>query len=99
MVTSLPESIIYLIDPPSDMKRAIFELDAIGLAATEKFDGILVDEHQVPQIKSQPLPRCLDIEHFLKLLDILFCFDPSAEGEQNSTISCSPSSEHAGSPC
>jgi hypothetical protein len=32
-----------LVDPPSDMERAIFELDAIGLAAVEKFDGILVD--------------------------------------------------------
>ena len=97
MVTSSPESIFYLIDPPSDMERAIFELDAIGLAAAEKCDGILVHERHVPQIKNQLLPRCLDGEQLLKLLDILGCFDPAAEREQNLTIPCSPSSQHASS--
>jgi hypothetical protein len=29
-------STFYLIDPPSDMERAIFELDAVGLTAAEK---------------------------------------------------------------
>jgi hypothetical protein len=52
-------SIFYLIDPPSDMEKAIFELDPIGLAAAEKFDGILADERHVPQIQSQSLPGCL----------------------------------------
>jgi len=74
------------------MERAIFELDAIGLAAAEKLDGILVDERHVPQIQNQLLPRCLDGEQLLKLLDILCCLDPAAECEQNSTIPCSPSS-------
>ena len=74
------------------MERAIFELDAIGLAAAEKFDGILVDERHVLQIQNQLLPGCLDSEQLLKLLDILCCFDPAAECEQNSTISRSPSS-------
>jgi len=73
------------------MERAIFELDAIGLAAAEKFDCILVDECHVPQIQNQLLPRCLDREQLLKLLDIL-CFDPAAECEQNSAVPCSPSS-------
>jgi hypothetical protein len=81
------------------MERAIFELDAIGLAPAEKFDGILVHERHVPQIQNQLLPRCLDGEQLLKLLDILWCFDPAAECEQNSTIPCSPSSQHASSPC
>jgi len=74
------------------MKRAILQLDAIGLAATEKFNGILVDERHVPQIQNQLLPRCLDGEQFLKLIDILSCFYPAAECEQNSTIPCPPSS-------
>jgi hypothetical protein len=74
------------------MERAIFELDAIGLAAAEKFDGILIDERHVPQIQNQLLPRRLDGEQFSKLLDVLCCFDPAAEREQNSTIPCSPSS-------
>ena len=74
------------------MERTIFELDAIGLAATKKFDGILVDERHVPQIQNQLLPRCLDGEQLFKLLDILRCFDPAAEREQNLTIPCSPSS-------
>jgi hypothetical protein len=81
------------------VERAIFELDAISLAAAEKFDGILVDERHVPQIQNQLLPRCLSGEQLLKLLDILRCFDPAAECEQNSTIPCSPSSQHANSPC
>ena len=74
------------------MERAIFELDAIGLAATEKFDGILVDVRHVSQVQNQLVPRCLDGEQFLKLLDILCCLDPAAEYEQNSTVPCSPSS-------
>jgi hypothetical protein len=89
---SSPEAIFCFIDPPSDMERAIFELDAIGLAAAEKLDGILVDERHVPQIQNQLVPRCLDGEQLLKLLDILCGFDPAAECEQNSTIPCSPSS-------
>jgi hypothetical protein len=81
------------------MERAIFELDAIGLAAAEKFDGILVDECHVPQIQNQLLSRCLDGEQLLKLIDILCCFDPAAECEQDLTVRCSPSSQHASSLC
>src|ERR1700733_1850379 len=89
---SSPELIFYLIDPPSDMERAIFELDAISLAAAEKFDGILVDERHVHQIQNQLLPRCLGGEQLLKLLDILCCFDPTTECEQNATVPRSPNS-------
>src|ERR1700731_3912819 len=96
---SSPAWIFYLIDPPSDMQRAIFELDAIGLAATKKFDGILVDERHVRQIQNQLLPRCLDGEQFSNLLDILCRFDPAAEYEQDLTVPCSPSSQHASSLC
>jgi hypothetical protein len=80
------------------MERAIFELDAIGLAAAEKFDGILVDERHVLQIQNQLLPGCLDGEDLFKLLDILRCFDPATECEQDLTVRCSPSSQHASSP-
>jgi hypothetical protein len=81
------------------MERAIFELDAIGLAAAKKFDGILVDERHVLQIQNQLLPGCLDGEHLFKLLDILRCFDPATECEQDLTVRCSPSSQHASSLC
>jgi hypothetical protein len=81
------------------MEGTIFELDAIGLAAAEKLDGILTDKRHVPQIQNQSLPRRLGGEEFLKLLDILCRFDPAAECEQNLTIPCSPSSQHASSPC
>jgi hypothetical protein len=74
------------------MERAIFELDTIGLAAAEEPDGILADERQVPQIQNPLLPGCLDGQQLLKLLDILCCFDPTAECEENSTNPCSPSS-------
>jgi hypothetical protein len=81
------------------MERAIFELDAIGLAAAEKFDGILVDKRHVSQIQSQLVPGCLDGEHLLKPLYILCRFDPAAECEQNLTVRRSPSSQHACSLC
>jgi hypothetical protein len=81
------------------MERAIFELDAIGLAAAQKFDGILVDERHVLQIQNQLLPGCLDGEQLLKLLDILSGFDPAAECEQDLTIPCSASPQHPSSFC
>ena len=66
------------------MERAIFELDPVGLAAAEKFDGILVDERHVLQIQNHLLPGCFCGEQFLELLDIL-CFDPATEREQDLT--------------
>ena len=81
------------------MERAIVEVDATSLAVAEKFDGILVDERHVPQIQNQLLPGSLDAEQLLKLLNILCCFDPSAECEQDLTVPCSPSSQHASSLC
>jgi hypothetical protein len=80
------------------MERTIFELDAIGLAPVKKFDGILVNERHVPQIQNQLPPGCFYGEQFLELLDIL-CFDPATECEQDSTVPCSPSSQHANSLC
>jgi hypothetical protein len=81
------------------MERTIFELDAICLAAAEKLDGILVDERHILQIQNQLLPGCLDGEQLLKLLDILCCFDPATECEQDLTIPRSASSQHASSLC
>ena len=81
----LSGSIFYLIDPPSDMERAILEFDAIGLAAVEKFDGILVDERHVPQIQNQLPPRCLDSEQLSQLLDI-FCLNSAAEREDDPAV-------------
>jgi hypothetical protein len=80
------------------MERTVLELCAIGLASAEKFDGILINECHVSQIQNQLLPRCLDGEQFLELLDIL-CFDPATECEQDLTIPCSPSSKHGTSLC
>jgi hypothetical protein len=79
------------------MERAIFELDAIGLAAAEKFDGILADERHIPQIQNQSLTGCLGSEQLSELFDVV-CLDPATEREQDFTIPCSPSSEH-GSSC
>jgi hypothetical protein len=86
-----------LIDPPSDMERAIFELDAVALAAMQKYDGILVNKRNVFQIQNQFLPGCLNRDQLSKLFDIVRCFDPSAKCEQNSTIPRSPSPQHASS--
>ena len=80
------------------MERAIFELDAIGLAAVEKFDCILVDERHVSQVQNQSLPGFLGGEQLLELLDVL-CLEPATQGEQDLTVRCSPSSQHASSLC
>ena len=78
------------------MERTILERDAVGLAAAEKFDGILIDERHVSQIQNQLLPRRLDGEQFLELLNIL-CFYPATESEEDLTIPRSPSSQHVSS--
>jgi hypothetical protein len=80
------------------MERAIFERDAIGLAAVEKFHRILVDERHVPQIQNQSLPGCLGGEQLLELVDVLR-LDPATECEQDLTVRCPPSSQHASSLC
>jgi hypothetical protein len=77
------------------MERAVFELDATFLAAAEKCHRVLVDQRHVPQIQDQLLRGCLDGQQLLKLLDILCRFDPAAECDENSTVPCSPGSEHA----
>jgi hypothetical protein len=81
------------------MERTIFELDAIGLATEEKLDRVPADEGHVRQIQNQLLPRCLDGEKLLKLVDILGCLNSAADCEKNSTIPCPLSPQHASSPC
>ena len=49
-------STFYPLDPLSDIGGTILELDAVGLAAGEKFHRVLVDECHVPQIQNQLLP-------------------------------------------
>lgn len=78
------------------MERTILQLDAIGLAAAEKLDGIVVHERHVPQIQNQFLPRCLGGEQLLELLYILG-FDPATDCEQDLSIGRSPSSQHVSS--
>jgi hypothetical protein len=53
---SAPGSTFYPLDPLSDIGGTILELDAVGLAAGEKFHRVLVDECHVPQIQNQLLP-------------------------------------------
>lgn len=74
-----------MIDPISDMKRAILKLDAVRFAMSEKSHGVLVNEHQVPQIEYQRLPRCLDEEQLFELLDILRLY-PAAEPKHHFTV-------------
>jgi hypothetical protein len=79
------------------MERAIFELNAIGLAAAGKFDGILVDERHVPQIQNQLLPRCLDGEQLLKLLDTVLV-PPKPPGSLRAPRDTRPLHAGGGSP-
>src|SRR5450755_4710283 len=66
-----PVPTFLLIDPISDMERTILKLDSVRFAVGEKCYGVLVNERHVPQIEHQLLPRCLDDEQLLELLDIL----------------------------
>ncbi len=83
--SSAPASTFYTFDPLSDISRTIVELDAIGLAAGEKFHRVLVNECHVPQIQHQVLPRCLQGEQLSELLDI-FRFNSATERENDSAI-------------
>jgi hypothetical protein len=86
---SAPSSTFYPLDPLSDIGGTILELDAVGLAAGEKFHRVLVDECHVPQIQNQLPPRCFQGEKFLQSLDIL-CFDSATEREHDSASMQTP---------
>jgi hypothetical protein len=81
----LPVPTFLLVDPVSDMERTILELDPVRFAMGEKCYGILINEYHVPQIEHQLLPRCLDDEQSLKLLDILR-LHPATESEHHLTV-------------
>jgi hypothetical protein len=74
-----------LINPISDMERAILKLDPVRFAMSEKSYSVLVNERHVSQIEYQWLPRCLDEEQLFELLDILRLYPPT-ESEHHLTI-------------
>jgi len=82
---SAPGSTFYPLDPLSDIGGTILELDAVGLAAGEKFHRVLVDECHIPQIQHHVLPRFLQGEQLLQLLEI-FYFNSATEREDDSAI-------------
>ena len=67
------------------MERTTLKLDPLGFAAGEKCHSVLVHESHVPQIEHQLLPRCLDDEQLLELLDILR-LHPATEREHYLTV-------------
>ena len=67
------------------MERTILKLDSVRLAVGEKCHGVLVNERHVPQIEHQLLPRSLDDEQLLELLDILR-LHPATESEHHLTV-------------
>jgi hypothetical protein len=82
---SAPGSTFYPLDPLSNIGRTILEIDAVGLAAGEKFHRVLVDECHISQIQLHVLPRFLQGEHLSELLDI-FYFNSATEREHDSAI-------------
>ncbi len=80
-----PVPTFLLIDPISDMERTILKLDSVRFAVGEKCYGVLVNERHVPQIEHHRLPRCLDDEQLLELLDILRLY-PATESEYHLTV-------------
>ena len=83
--SSAPVSTFYRLDPHSDIGGTILELDAVGLAAGEKFHRILVDKCHFPQIHHHVLRRRLRGEQLSELLDI-FCFNSATEREDRPAI-------------
>src|SRR6266404_7850697 len=80
-----PVPTFLLIDPISDIERTILKLDSVRFAVGEKCYGVLVNERHVPQIEHQLLPRCLDDEQLLELLDILR-LHPATESKHHLTV-------------
>jgi hypothetical protein len=74
-----------LLDPLSDIERTVFELDAIRLAAVEKFHSIVIDERHIPQIQNQLLPGSFHSEQLSQFLDI-FCFNSATKLENDPAI-------------
>jgi hypothetical protein len=73
------------LDPLSYIGRAIFDRDAVRLAAGEKCHHVLADQRHVPQIQDQLLTRCLQGELLLEFLDI-FCLNSAAERENDPAV-------------
>jgi hypothetical protein len=80
--SALPVPMFLLIDPISDMERTILKPDSIRFAVGEKCYDFLVNERHVPQIEYELLPRSLDDEQLLEMLDIL-CLNPAAKSEHH----------------
>jgi hypothetical protein len=75
----------YPLNPLSDIGRTILELDAVGLASSEKFHRVLVDECYVPQIQHQVPPSYLKAKQLSERLDI-FSFNSATELKDDSAI-------------
>ena len=63
----------------------MLKLDPIGFAVGEKCYRVLVNERHVPQIEYQWLPRRLNDEQLLELLDILR-LHPATDSEHHLTV-------------
>ena len=80
-----PGPAFFLIDPISNIERTTVQLDPPRFAVDEKCHGVLVDERHVAQIEHHRLPRPLNAEQLLELLEIL-CLQPPAESEHHLTV-------------
>ena len=73
------------IDPISDMERTTLKFDPLRFAVGEKCHSVPVHERHVPQIEHHRLPRRLNDEQLLDLLDIVR-LHPAAESEHHLTV-------------
>src|ERR1700690_3504648 len=78
-------SAFLFIDPISNMERTTLNCGPLRFAVGEKSHGVLVHERHVPQIEHHRLPRYLDDEQLLELLDILRLY-PANESENHLTV-------------
>ena len=67
------------------MERTTLNFDPLRFAVSEKCHSILVHERHVPQIEHHRLPRRLDDEQLLDLLDVLR-LHTAAESEHHLTV-------------
>jgi hypothetical protein len=60
-------SVWFRVDPISDICRAILQLDTLGLAPRQEFDGIAVDERHVSELQPNFWAPALQTQQPLQL--------------------------------
>ncbi|MGP8157308.1 MAG: hypothetical protein ACLQMT_10655 [Candidatus Acidiferrales bacterium] len=92
-MTCIQRCFDFALYPFTDISRAIFDLDAIRLAARQKPNCVSIYECYVPQIQNQMATDWLQGEEALQLRYALR-FDSAAQGKHHLPVCRPPDSQH-----